>query len=723
MQYMMQPQFNLKKLKLAVIATLGAFAISLPSQVLALGLGDIDVRSHLGQPLRAKIRVLGASSISDPNCFKLGSDSGNPNQLTNARLKLGNVTNDSAVLSISTGEVISEPIVNLSVVAECGTSIRRDYVLLMDPPFAEAERESNNASTNNSRRQSNEDTFDNADSSNATAANISEQEARPQPQTRSRPAKKASTKKQRTRKKSRPSVNLNTVNDANFGAVSGADTEARPRTSANVTPEIKLEATPKELKEPKEVVPIVTMPRLTVSNGASSNAANMIGLRLDNQLRFDPAAPPIEQAAEIAVQDEVTVMNNRMAHLEEQINKLKLRNDTLENENKIKDLRIAQDQEKLPSNMSQWLTYLTYGVLLIGGYFAFDWWRRRRQNLQSDNSESLWENLHQKDADAIKTDELDTSEEFFGGKTVQLANTSDENLTAEPEYAGGFMPTQAMEAPFYMEEDSSESNILDHADVFLSHGRTSLAIQLLQNHLLDFPKQSVTIWLFLLDLLAKVNLQAVYEQTAMECREHFNVKIPEFGASPDAAYRETSANQSLESYPRLTTGLQQAWGTPAAITFIDDLIYNSRLEPRVGFDKNLIEELVLLKGIAMEELKSGIEAQSGDKIPTISAIKEAQIATKKAEKLLAMDDIPDEQAAPHLHDEQPAPHLADEPAAAAKPAKSAKREELPPLEFISDEPAVKAPAAETLADVKPGKTSKKAAETFEFNLVDFNQKH
>ncbi len=698
MQHTMQAQFIRNKLKLAVIAALSVIAICVPHQAFALGLGDIDVRSHLGQPLRAKVRVLGASSISDPSCFKLGSDSGNPNQLTNAYLKLGNITGDTAILSISTSEVMNEPIVNLAVVAECGTTLRRDYVLLMNPPFmAEAERPSNNAA--NAAGQSNEQAFDADDNSIASSVNSKEQAVLPQAQTLTRATKKAATKKPRARKKPNKNISLNTNNDANYGANPRA--EGSPKISSNVTAQ----------NPPKDVVPIESKPRLTISSGASSVSANMIGLQLDNQLHFDPVAAPIEQAGEIAMQDEVTVMNNRLAHLEQQINKLKQRNTTLESENKTKDLQIAQEQEKLPGNKLQWLAYLTYGVLLIGGYFAADWWRRRRQNLQLENSETVWENLHRTETSAVA---LDTSDEFFGRKTAELANTSDDKLSSDTEFAGGFMPTQAMEAPFFMEEDNSESNILDHADVFLSHGRTSLAIQLLQNHLLDFPKQSVTIWLFLLDLLAKVNLQAVYEQTAIECREHFNVKIPEYNALPDAAYNETSQNQSLESFPRLTTGLQQVWGTPASITFMDDLIYNSRLEVRVGFDKNLIEELVLLKSIAMEELKTGMVVPLDDKKSVINELKEAQIASKKADKLLKMDELPialpDESAsAPDRIDETATTTKSAKP---EKPATPVKREELPPLEFTKTD-------AMLGTDAPPAKPS----ESFEFNLVDFNQKH
>ncbi|OYZ67734.1 MAG: hypothetical protein B7X98_02480, partial [Methylophilaceae bacterium 17-43-7] len=39
------------------------------------------------------------------------------------------------------------------------------------------------------------------------------------------------------------------------------------------------------------------------------------------------------------------------------------------------------------------------------------------------------------------------------------------------------------------------------------------------------------------------------------------------------------------------------------LRFLDELIYNTRLEPRAGFDQPVFEELVLLREIAEEEVK------------------------------------------------------------------------------------------------------------------------
>jgi hypothetical protein len=138
---------------------------------------------------------------------------------------------------------------------------------------------------------------------------------------------------------------------------------------------------------------------------------------------------------------------------------------------------------------------------------------------------------------------------------------------------------------------------MEHADVFLSHGRTHLAIQLLRNHLEENPKESATTWLFLLDLLAKEDFKEEYELAANECRKHFNVQLGDFSNT-------SNDKNSFESFEHLNHELQKLWGTTAALSFLDDLIYNHRLEPRMGFNKEVFEELLVLRSIALEAVKS-----------------------------------------------------------------------------------------------------------------------
>ena len=85
--------------------------------------------------------------------------------------------------------------------------------------------------------------------------------------------------------------------------------------------------------------------------------------------------------------------------------------------------------------------------------------------------------------------------------------------------------------------------------------------------------------------------------------------------------------------------MQQAWGSSAALVYLDDLIYNSRLEVRVGFHKSVIEELLMLKNVAQEELKTAEVIQLDEKKLEMMELKEAQLAVKKEERLKKMEEL------------------------------------------------------------------------------------
>ena len=129
----MQGNYTLRQ---AVITALTILAMGAQNQALALGLGNIEVNSQLGQPLRASIKIHGASELKDSTCFKVINDSSAENQLNSANFKLSNVVDDVAILTVTTKQIIQEPITNLSIMAECDANMRRDYVLLLDPPLA-----------------------------------------------------------------------------------------------------------------------------------------------------------------------------------------------------------------------------------------------------------------------------------------------------------------------------------------------------------------------------------------------------------------------------------------------------------------------------------------------------------------------------------------------------------------------------------------------------------
>ena len=601
---MILTMLNNYTLKQAVITALAILVIGAQNNAYALGLGNINVKSHLGQTLRASIKIQGASELKGEACFKVINDTNVENPINSANFKLSKIVGDSATLTITTHQVVNEPITNLILMTECDVNIRRDYVLLLDPPAAET-----------SLTAETEDTIaEDATLVDGSARAILKEIAEPRVQAQTvkiaaTSTKKSSEKKQKNNRKSNKNVVL---------------TAGKNDENAHIKPSDGFKNAALDSK-----------PRLSISAAETSrNIPHSANLRLDRELHFYAEASPQEAMANIEMQDESTVLNNRMLHLEQQINTLMQANHKLKAENKVAENKFKSqqlEQVNSSSNKLDWLGYILGGGLLLSGLTIAEKLRSRRQIQQLVDAELAFLSPNQTVNNSANLEEFKTNDDYFGSLTRQESSSAVENSTVK---SSVFEPPKTAETPFSVEEFDSEHNILDHADVFLSHGRTSLAIQLLQNHLLDFPKKSVTIWLFLLDLLAKENMHGVYEQTALECKEHFNIRIAAFSND------EASPKQHVEDFPRLYAGLQDVWGTPAALIYLDDLIYNSRLETRVGFEKSVLEELLFLKSIAQDLVSTATVIQLDEKKLSLKELKDAQIAANKAEKLLLMDELP-----------------------------------------------------------------------------------
>ena len=594
----MQINYTLKQ---AVKTALTILAVSAQTNVMALGLGNIEVTSSLGQPLRASIKIQGASELKNVDCFRVINDSNAENQLNNANFKLSKVVDDVAILTVTTNQVLYEPIVNLSVLAECNANMRRDYVVLLDPVLsADLERPNNEAPDAESLTNVNQ-------GENITEVVSASRKNSVQTSAKIVKATKAN-KKSYVNKKSKQNIVLSAGYDK--PSANSSNTATTSIVAANSAK--------------------AAGPRLSISGGEMSTMpSNSPQLRMDKQLQFTPENAPLSLTKvlsnDIEIQDEVTVINNRLAHLNKQIEVMAQQNKTLQANNQSVSQQL---NEVNAANKLDWLGYILGGALLFASYNIASKWRLRRQ-------EQLFEDAQL----ALGTEYLNplsglnAGDSFFDldkdqGFSQEVEEAKQDVAMSEIDPDALFSPDNTPKnTPFSVEEFNEDHNILDHADVFLSHGRTSLAIELLQNHLLEYPKQSVTVWLFLLDLLAKDNMQAVYEQTTLECKEHFNIRIAAFSND------EGSSKQHLEDFPRLIAGLEQLWGTPAAQVYLDDLIYNSRLENRVGFEKSVLEELLLLKDIAHDAISTAQVIQLDDKKLALKAQKEAKLAADKEHRI------------------------------------------------------------------------------------------
>ncbi len=575
-------------------AALGFVALCFSQPLFALGLSEINVYSNLGEPLNASITVLGASELKSENCLELGPNS----QLQQVKFVLGPLNNDSAKLTLTSKTIINEPIINLSIIAGCDNSIERNYVLLLDPPITA----NTSQQTNLAVEASTTTELTNVNITNDNIKNTLVDQNIQQPTS----SVKEKTKKKKTER--RPLSNQ------------GSKKQTRSQVADKVTPfNTKSTADKNNIKTTND-----NEPRLFISGEAGGPTIRETKLRLDKQLNLTPNAyqANVLTPEDILLEDEMTVVNNRITHLKSQIDQLKSQNTKLTSDNSLKTTQLVQTQSK-QNQLINVLLFISALLLLILAYIVFTWLRNRQIQKQADDAEALWLSMNTQDNDQTIEQPISTEKKSESEDNVNKTEETEEDTLPPAPVASLFKSAITEEQPIVIEDDQVFS-VLDHADVFLFHGRANLAIQLLQNYLIEHPKQSVTIWLFLLDLLAKENLVDLYNETKKDCKLYYNIKITDFSEPV------TDTVESLEDFPRLVQGLTEVWGTANAVTYLDDLIYNNRPTPRVGLPRNLIEELTLLKGIAQDN-QQNVNLPQSNMAPPVDT--DQLIETKEKEAL------------------------------------------------------------------------------------------
>jgi hypothetical protein len=138
---------NRKTLPIALALLAGAAFVPTPTH--SVTLGNIASQSSLGQPLRVEIPVvLGVGESLNGACLKLVADSsstGTP-QIVTAKVSLDQDGGTSRLL-ITTPTAVNEPALRLNLKAGCGSTVQRDYVLLLDPPGMDAPHQVASADT------------------------------------------------------------------------------------------------------------------------------------------------------------------------------------------------------------------------------------------------------------------------------------------------------------------------------------------------------------------------------------------------------------------------------------------------------------------------------------------------------------------------------------------------------------------------------------------------
>lgn len=520
---------------------------------LALGLGNIDVQSSLGEPLRATIKIEGATQAIDSSCFRLmrSSDQYAPIALS-ASMAIRQDGLGNTQLLLKSRQALHDPIVQLTLVADCENQISREYVLLLDPPTADSTKIDASAFDSQLSLITN-------DSNSIQVKPVADDAPanEPQPQTISLPAAKPAR-----------NVKANTAQESR---------------------QVSSSKSPTSLESSEQ-------PRLVLSAGEYIRPDFFDGplqLQMSVELKDWPQDNTQALSAD-EVSDEVTAMANRLAYLETQMTALQLRNQELESSR----ARTLIQQNNTDTDWATKLVYSFVTLVVIGFIGIAEWLRRRNSQRQLDAEVAIWEVM-------TPPDELEGAE-----SDSLMAETESERVSPSAKPSGsktGALPQQATQAPFHTFDDDAgatvNEDILEQAEVFVAHGRANLAIVLLQDYLSEFPSSSPEPWLLLLDLLQRDNQAEAFAEAAAECKRYFNVAAGDFHQPFEQDH------SSVEDYPQVKQQLEQLWGTSAVIPFLDDLIYNRRLndvvfnrkiEARTGFKRNAYTEILFLRELASE---------------------------------------------------------------------------------------------------------------------------
>ena len=518
---------------------------------MAVGLGDVELKSHLGEKLLVKVIVTDIELPTDSNCFSAIDISDTPAfKKTNVTLQSNNTVHQ---LIITTNDLVTEPIINLRLAFQCDPNVNHDYVLLLDPsPFKIIEKTSIE-----------DEAYSKADN---TASSKKEAHLTVNKKSSSLVAEKTNGLAFKKTYKKKKTNDNSSVEEKLNSTYTGKQTF---KAKLNSNPAVENKNYPIQANGQ----PSSDKPFLVISGGSSNSSNDKTGLslRLATEIDFTRPAPVAVSPSAIDTSDEVTVMTNRLTHLEKQITSLQKSNMQL-----VADAAKAKEE----NDATNWPKILLIALAIIAALAGIEWLRRKVLTKRSNNEIAEWF-----DAEAEINPTRDTS------KPADLnfeANSSTGDF--DEQLGQGSISNSAKSVTSF--EILDHESVLDEANVFIEHGRPTLAIQLLQNHLSEAPAESPEIWLKLLNLLAKESSETNYDEAVVECNKYFNIKAAKFG---DDSEQHVA---SIEDYPHIITRIEGAWGSQHATGVLNDIIYNKRSQPRGGIEQGAFDDLFFLKMIA-----------------------------------------------------------------------------------------------------------------------------
>ena len=536
-------------------AALGfALSASWSDPLSAVGLGPVTQQSALGQSLRVVVPVL-ASPGEDigAECFRLAAserDVDGVPQLAFGRMSLER-TADGARLVITNGAPVSDPVVRMTIQAGCDRAVRREYVLLMDPPPI--------------------------DTPIVATESAPRTEVAQAPETLS----PAATPPRRPRGSGRTTT---TAAPRGTGEPAGSAQKPPPppkaRSAAKAAP-----------KRPARAAG--DQPRLTVSAATALTGATA-------RPRTEAEQARVQQDIANAMEAETLVLQRRIVELTAMVEQMQEQLRVTEAAQ-----RVAEEAAKAPtpspapaplkagawSDQNWPLLGAVAGLPLLVALGIL--WRRRSQR----EPVAEWPTTQ---ITAIPPAAPASPSE--AGLRATVAETGLQNTAAgmaEPTIVPAIAPPPPKRAPKRAPviRDSASalavselSHVTEEARVYVTLGRPERAIDVLSEHIRQAPRSMPAAWLMLLDLYHANDRREDFRRLAEEFHVHCNVQAPLWESFGSSEYQEGG----LETFPHIHREVARLWRQPGCHEYLEKLLYDNRDGRRMGFPLTAYSEILLL---------------------------------------------------------------------------------------------------------------------------------
>ncbi|MFT3733604.1 MAG: hypothetical protein QM776_00975 [Rhodocyclaceae bacterium] len=170
-----------------------------------------------------------------------------------------------------------------------------------------------------------------------------------------------------------------------------------------------------------------------------------------------------------------------------------------------------------------------------------------------------------------------------------------------------------------VEDVEEHDSAVELAEIMLSFGRVQGAAQTLADYIRANPLQAVKPWVKLLEVYKAGNMRAEFEALTLQLNKTFNVK-PVAWDDFEVAMR---APESLEHLPHVQERLCRVWGTRECQAWLHQLLRDNRQGTRQGFPLAIVDEILLLLAI----LEASLGPYRPDQDPELDAPPTAHPAT------------------------------------------------------------------------------------------------